>query len=974
MSPAKQVWTKTPLLYSRSCSTRVGCDVYIKLENLQQSGSFKFRGISLFAQGVLDEFGPSAHLIVASGGNAAFATCNAALALKLRCTAYIPAASIAVRPLLEELGATVVVGGKNYQEALESAKAAVEVDPQAVLVPAYDHPTLWKGHSSLVEEIAGQLPHGKKPDAIVCAVGGGGLLGGIILGCKTVGWDGVPIIAMETVGSNCFYQSFLANSSRVVDPSARGNESTVVDDNAHQVKVAHLSQLTSKAYCLGATSPSAGVLRLAVDRQGPVTCVCTTDITSMRTLVDFLDEHRMMVELACATALTPAYDTRILDSVLPTVRGNEESTIVFVACGGIGVSLKQVVEYREESLGACTQEYWVDGTGSLPPVDPTFDSRNSIALQARLCNSGLDRLPDNFGRRARGYMTVGFASTLLPLTPSFNDKFVVSSHRYTSIFSDIAMTMPRCPLRIPEILNLIFEKLDTPAGLVQASCVSRLWESIASDLLWSKNTVPLEALLGLLGPLSNGSDFEGNSLRIDLSSCTSAAEDHRCRRFFDLSSKITKLNASVGLAQEDVETLYWHPRLRGIKELPRLTAMEVGLNPVRATPSNIIYTLQLFNYPRLRSLEVALSFPYGAVQGLFQVLNSHKSQIHTVKLHHRQSDVRKAENSLRFDVIPNLREISRSYIDANGWKSLSSCANLEKLDVMVLSQASSPQDPDETIEPAVFPSLTTFGICECSLAFNQIMLSCSFPALRRINLRLSSVTALQMEQISNRLVTSSTQLEEVDLDFFVLETFDSLRPFLRLDNLRSFQLRQHRSGDLPVSDENVELLVQSCKKLEVITVNWSDSDGTTKAEESITLTHRSLRAIAACCQSLRELSIGLNAESLEPSALEPPPHRIASLERISITVDCNSIPSLPPFVAFLVALCPPDVHLSMQQPLQEGWDRFRGTHWRRADDTRQRTVLSFFKYIAGMNRRWEDEITIRDERISKLEESILLLK
>lgn len=56
-----------------------------------------------------------------------------------------------------------------------------------VMVPAYDHPTVWQGHASMVHEIANQLP--SKPDAIFCSVGGGGLLGGVLVGCKDVGWD-----------------------------------------------------------------------------------------------------------------------------------------------------------------------------------------------------------------------------------------------------------------------------------------------------------------------------------------------------------------------------------------------------------------------------------------------------------------------------------------------------------------------------------------------------------------------------------------------------------------------------------------------------------------------------------------------------------------------------------------------------------------------------------------------------------------
>lgn len=57
-----------------------------------------------------------------------------------------------------------------------------------VMIPAYDDPLIWEGHSSMILEIQAQL-HDQKPDAIFCSVGGGGLLGGLIVGCKEVGWD-----------------------------------------------------------------------------------------------------------------------------------------------------------------------------------------------------------------------------------------------------------------------------------------------------------------------------------------------------------------------------------------------------------------------------------------------------------------------------------------------------------------------------------------------------------------------------------------------------------------------------------------------------------------------------------------------------------------------------------------------------------------------------------------------------------------
>ena len=59
----------------------------------------------------------------------------------------------------------------------------------SVMIPAYDDPLVWEGHASMVHEVKRQLPEGVKPDAIFCSVGGGGLAGGVMEGCKAVGWD-----------------------------------------------------------------------------------------------------------------------------------------------------------------------------------------------------------------------------------------------------------------------------------------------------------------------------------------------------------------------------------------------------------------------------------------------------------------------------------------------------------------------------------------------------------------------------------------------------------------------------------------------------------------------------------------------------------------------------------------------------------------------------------------------------------------
>jgi hypothetical protein len=76
-----------------------------------------------------------------------------------------------------------------------------------------DHPTIWEGHSSLIHEIARQLPSGVKPDAILCSVGGAGLLGGVLQDWSSYRkLPAAQVITLETIGANCFHLSLLANT------------------------------------------------------------------------------------------------------------------------------------------------------------------------------------------------------------------------------------------------------------------------------------------------------------------------------------------------------------------------------------------------------------------------------------------------------------------------------------------------------------------------------------------------------------------------------------------------------------------------------------------------------------------------------------------------------------------------------------------------------------------------------------------
>ncbi|MFI9590625.1 serine/threonine dehydratase [Nonomuraea sp. NPDC052265] len=165
--------------------------LFLKLELLQHSGSFKVRGAfnRILSAGAL----PPAGIIAASGGNHGLAVAHAARALGVRAEIFVPEVTSPVKVAgLKALGAHTTQTGAIYSEAAEAAaKRAAETG--ALAVHAYDQPEVLAGQGTTGLEIMEQTGG---VDTVVVAVGGGGLAAGITLGARA-GGDAPRIVAVE---------------------------------------------------------------------------------------------------------------------------------------------------------------------------------------------------------------------------------------------------------------------------------------------------------------------------------------------------------------------------------------------------------------------------------------------------------------------------------------------------------------------------------------------------------------------------------------------------------------------------------------------------------------------------------------------------------------------------------------------------------------------------------------------------------
>lgn len=339
-SEATIPWIKTPLVLSPELSRIAGCNIYLKLDSLQPSGSFKSRGIGNLMLRALDASSrpDTVHFYCSSGGNAGLACASAALSLARPATIVLPtSASPLMKRKLLALGASVEVQGANWAQAdAYLRESLLAKDPEGVYVPPFDHPDIWDGASSIVTELRDQM--GSRPiHGIVLSVGGGGLLNGVMQGLTTQYSpdETLPrVLAVETVGAESLHASVMA-----------GEHVT-------------LPAITSIANTLGATRVSSRTWEWARDRPDVLTSLTVTDADAAAACVRFADDARLLVEVSCGASLALCYK----DGELRRRLGDDGLTddewaarnVVLEVCGGAGVTLEILEGYRQKYASEAT--------------------------------------------------------------------------------------------------------------------------------------------------------------------------------------------------------------------------------------------------------------------------------------------------------------------------------------------------------------------------------------------------------------------------------------------------------------------------------------------------------------------------------------------------------------------------------------------------------------------------------------------
>jgi threonine dehydratase len=215
---------KTPLIYSEYLSERYACNLYLKCENLQTTGSFKIRGATSAILN-LSESDKRMGVITASSGNHGAATATAAKAQGMPVSIYVPISISSVKEKkITERGARLLKVEGTGANAERVARRAAREEGLTYISP-YNHADVIAGQGTIADELLNELPD---LDVVFASVGGGGLISGLGSALK-IRKPQVEIIGCWPENSTCMLACMQAGKIIEVEESDTLSDGTAGD-------------------------------------------------------------------------------------------------------------------------------------------------------------------------------------------------------------------------------------------------------------------------------------------------------------------------------------------------------------------------------------------------------------------------------------------------------------------------------------------------------------------------------------------------------------------------------------------------------------------------------------------------------------------------------------------------------------------------------------------------------------------------
>lgn len=292
----------TPVMTSRMVNERTGCEVFFKCENLQRTGSFKFRG----AYNAIAQLSPDQRqhgVLTFSSGNHAQAIALSGQLLGVVTTIIMPSDAPAVKQQATRgYGAEVQLYDRTTVTR-ETLAQELAVERGSVIIPPYDHPHIIAGQGTAAKELLEEV--GALDYLLVCC-GGGGLLSGSAIAAHTLA-PHCRVVGVEPAAGDDATRSFYSRTLQTVH-----NPDTIAD---------------------GARTPFLGKLTFPLVLHYVADMVTVPDEALLRTLFFLWERMKLVLEPTGALAATA-----LLEGFYPVPPGSRVGVIL----SGGNVDLRQV--------------------------------------------------------------------------------------------------------------------------------------------------------------------------------------------------------------------------------------------------------------------------------------------------------------------------------------------------------------------------------------------------------------------------------------------------------------------------------------------------------------------------------------------------------------------------------------------------------------------------------------------------------
>ncbi|KAI2792271.1 Serine dehydratase-like [Penicillium oxalicum] len=433
----KTPWIETPLVESAALSRAAGCRIFLKLENVQPSGSFKSRAMGNQILSHLrkpENANRRVHFYASSGGNAGLAAVCAARSLGYPCTVVVP---LSTKPLMIEKlkaagaadvirhGETFFEAGSYMKEVIMQNSSGDEENLAKIALHPFDNEPIWEGNSTIIDELEKQLPapsgseeedryRGKALplDAVLCSVGGGGLLNGLVMGLEkrrtqkqtvqsgssTTGHAYMDITAPETTPPRAIPTAPSPIHLLAIETDGTDSLAAAIAHNA----LVSLPKITSQATSLGAIRVSETTFQYAVSPPPgiKVHSAVITDAEAARGVLRLADDERLLVELACGVCVEAA----IGDTAVAAAEAAASARAVAVSQGAKKRKLAptEVSSDRDEGYG--DDRSISTGNETDPEMEPEVDT--STKASSPVLNSKLKQLVPDLNEQSRVVIVV----------------------------------------------------------------------------------------------------------------------------------------------------------------------------------------------------------------------------------------------------------------------------------------------------------------------------------------------------------------------------------------------------------------------------------------------------------------------------------------------------------------------------------------------------------------------------------------